>query len=75
MSPTGVPDKVLLNARLMQAQLLVSTHTPEVTWLARDIYDVNLGIHSMKSGDGALLIQLDLEGLIYRIYCNYFWLP
>ena len=31
MSPTGVPDKVLLNAKLMQAQLLVSTHTPEVT--------------------------------------------
>ena len=63
MSPTGVPDKVLLNARLMQAQLLVSTHTPEVAQLARDIYDVNLEIHSMKSGDGALLIQLDLEDL------------
>ena len=47
----------------MWAQLLVSTHTPEVIQLTRDIYDVNLEIHSMKSGDGALLIQMDLKDL------------
>ena len=63
ISPTGVPDKVLLNARLMQVQLLVSTHTPEVTQLTRDIYDVYLEIHLMKLGDGALLIQMDLKNL------------
>ena len=63
MSPTGVPDKVLLNARLMQVRLLASTHTPDVTQLTRDVYDVSLEIHSMKSGDGALLIQLDLKDL------------
>ena len=47
----------------MRAQLLVCTHTPEITCLTRDIYDVNLEVHSMKSGDDALLIQLDLEDL------------
>ena len=63
MSPAGVPDEVLLNARLMQAQLLVCTHTPEIIQLTRNIYDVDLEIHSMKSGDGALLIQIDLEDI------------
>ena len=63
MTPTGVPDEVLLNAQLMQAQLLVCTHTPEVTHLTRDIYDVNLEIHSMISGNGTLLIQIDLEDM------------
>ena len=47
----------------MQAQLLVCTHTPEITCLTRDIYDVNLEIHSMNSGNGTLLIQIDLEDL------------
>ena len=63
MTPAGVPDEVLLNAKLMWAQLLVCTHMLEIIWLTRDIYDVNLEIHLMKSGDGTLLIQVDLEDL------------
>ena len=63
MSPVGVTNEVLLNAKLMQAQLLIHTHTPEIIWFARDVYDINLEIHSMKLGDNALLIQVDLEDL------------
>ena len=63
MSPAGVTDEVLLNAKLMQAQLLIYTHTPEIIWFTRDVYDINLEIHSMKLGDNALLIQVDLEDL------------
>ena len=63
MSPTGVTDEVLLNARLMQAQLLIHTHTPEIIQFTRDIYDINLETHSMKLGDSALLIQMDLQDL------------
>ena len=63
MSPVGVTDEVLLNAKLMQAQLLIHTHTPEIIWFARDVYDVNLEIHSMKLRDSALLIQVDLQDL------------
>ena len=47
----------------MRVQLLVHTHTPEITHLTRDIYDADLEIHSMNSGDGTLLIQIDLEDL------------
>ena len=53
MSPAGVTDEVLLNAKLMQAQLLIYTHTPEIIWFTRDVYDINLEIHSMKLGDNA----------------------
>ena len=67
MTPMGVPDEVLLNAQLIQAQLLVCTHAPEITCLTRDIYDVNLEIHSMNSGNGTLLIQIDL-GDLYTEY-------
>ena len=63
MSPAGVTGEVLLNTRLMQAQLLIHTHTPEIIQFTRDVYDINLEIHSMKLGDSALLIQVDLEDL------------
>ena len=63
MSPVGVTNEVLLNAKLMQAQLLIHTHTPKIIWFARDVYDINLEIHSMKLGDSALLIQVDLQDL------------
>ena len=67
MTPTNVPDEVLLNAKLMQAQLLICTHTPEITLLIKNIYDIDLELHSMRSGDGTLLIQVDLEDL-YTAY-------
>ena len=63
MSPAGVTDEVLLNAKLMWAHLLICTHTPEIIQFTRDIYDIDLEIHSMKLGDSALLIQVDLEDL------------
>ena len=63
MSPVGVTDEVLLNAKLMQAQLLIHTHMPKIIWFTRDVYDINLEIHSMKLGDSALLIQVDLHDL------------
>ena len=63
MSPAGVTNEVLLNAKLMRAQLLIHTHTPEIIQFTRDIYNINLEIHSMRLGDNALLIQMDLEDL------------
>ena len=56
VSPVGVTDEVLLNAKLMWAQQLICTYIPEIIQFARDIYDINLEIHSMKLGDNALLI-------------------
>ena len=63
MSPAAVTNEVLLHAKLMWAQLLIHTHTPKIIQFVRDIYDINLEIHSMKLGDNALLIQVDLEDL------------
>ena len=74
MSPTGVTNEVLLNARLMQAQLLICTHTPKIIQYVRDVYDINLEIHSMRLGDNALLIEVHLEDFIHRIHCDYIWL-
>ena len=67
MTPANVPNEVLLNAKLMQLQLLICTHTPEITLLIRNVYDIDLELHSMRSSDGILLIQVDLEDL-YTTY-------
>ena len=61
MTPPNVTDEVLLNAILMQAQLLIHTHTPEITQYIQDVYDLIVELHSMRSGDHTLLIQIDLE--------------
>ena len=61
MTPPYVTNKVLLNAKLMQAQLLIHTHTPEITQYIQDVYDLIVELHLMRSGDHTLLIQIDLE--------------
>ena len=45
----------------MWAQLLICTHTPEITQYIQNVYDLTVKLHSMRSGDHTLLIQTDLE--------------
>ena len=63
MTPLNVTDEALLNAKLMWAQLLIPTHTPEITQYIGDVYDLTIKLHLMRSGDRTLLIQVDLEDL------------
>ena len=63
MTPTNVSNEVLSNAKLMWAQLLIHTHTPEITHFIQDVYDLAVELHLMRSGDCTLLIQKDLKDL------------
>ena len=63
MTPLNVTDEALLNTKLMWAQLLICTHTLEITQYIQDVYDLTIKLHSMRSGDHTLLIQKDLKDL------------
>ena len=63
MKPENVPDELLIQAKVVCAQLLIQTNTPDIVWEILDIYMVGLDIQTMQAGEYKLLIQLDMEEL------------
>ena len=61
MKPENVPDELLIQAKVVHAQLLIKTNTPDIVWEILDIYMVGLDIQTMQAGEYKLLIQLDVE--------------
>ena len=56
-------DEVLQQAKLVRAQLLIPTHTPEITHSIQDTYLINLEIHIAELVKNTLFVQLELEDL------------
>ena len=63
MKPENVPDELLIQAKVVCAQLLIQTNTPDIVQEILDIYMVGLDIQTMQAGEYKLLIQLDMEEL------------
>ena len=63
MKPENVPDELLIQAKVVCAQLLIQTNTPDIVWEILDIYMIGLDIWTMQAGEYKLLIQLDMEEL------------
>ena len=63
MKPENIPDELLIQAKVVCAQLLIKTNTPDIVWEILDIYMVGLDIQTMQAGEYKLLIQLDMEEL------------
>ena len=63
MKPENIPDELLIQARVVHAQLLIQTNTPDIVWEILDIYMIGLDIWTMQAGEYKLLIQLDMEEL------------
>ena len=61
MKPENIPDEVLIQAKVVCAQLLIQTNTPDIIWEILNIYMVGLDIQTMEAGEYKLLIQLDME--------------
>ena len=61
--PENVPDELLIQAKVVRAQLLIKTNTPDIVREILDIYMVGLEIRTMQAGEYKLLIQLDMEEL------------
>ena len=62
-TPENVPDELLIQAKVVRAQLLIKTNTPDIVQEILDIYMVGLEIQTMQAGEYKLLIQLDMEEL------------
>ena len=62
-TPENVPDETLIQAKVVHAQLLIKTSTPDIVREILDIYMVRLEIRTMQAGEFRLLVQLDMEDL------------
>ena len=63
MTPENVPDESLIQAKVVCAQLLIRTNTPDIVREILHIHRVGLEIRTMQAGEFKLLVQLDMEDL------------
>ena len=63
MKPENVPDELLIQARIVHAQLLIQMNTSGIVQEILNTYIVGLEIWTMQAGEHKLLIQLDMEEL------------
>ena len=62
-TPENVPDEILIQAKVVCAQLLIKTNTLDIVCETLHIHRVGLEIRTMQSGEFKLSVQLDLEDL------------
>ena len=70
MKPENIPDELLIQAKIVCAQLLIQTNTPDIVQEVLDIYMIGLEIQTMQAGEYKLLIQLDMEELFLWKVCD-----
>ena len=63
ITPENVPDEALLQAKVVCAQLLIKTNTPDIVREILHIHSIRLEIRTMQAGEFKLLVQLDMEDL------------
>ena len=63
MKPENIPDELLIQAKVVCAQLLIQTNTTDIVWEILDIYMIGLDIQTMQTGEYKMFIQLDIEEL------------
>ena len=62
-TPENIPDELLIQMKVVCAQLLIKTNTPDIVQEILDIYMVGLEIQTMQVGEYKLLVQLNMEEL------------
>ena len=62
-TPENILDELLIQVKVVRAQLLIKTNTPDIVHEILDIYMVGLEIQTMQAGEFKLLVQLDMEEL------------
>ena len=63
IKPENICDELLIQAKVVHAQLLIQTNTPDIVREILDIYTIGLDIQTMQAGEYKLLIQVDMEEL------------
>ena len=51
MKPEKIPDELLIQAKLVCAQLLIQTNIPDIVREILDIYMIGLDIRTMQAGE------------------------
>ena len=74
-TPENVPDELLIQAKVVHAQLLIKTNTPDIVWEILDIYMVGLEIQTMQAGEYKLLVAVRYGGTLFRKNSDNFWIP
>ena len=74
-TPENVPDEMLIQAKVVFAQLLIKTNTQDIVHKILQIYMVGLEIRTMQIGEFKLLVQLDMEDLFTGKNFGNFWTP
>ena len=62
-TPENVLDETLIQAKVVHAQLLIRTNTPDIVREILHIHRVGLETRTMQAGEFKLLVQLDMEDL------------
>ena len=62
-TPENIPNEWLIQVKVVRAQLLIKTNTPDIVQEILDIYMVGLEIQTMQAGEFKLLVQLDMKEL------------
>ena len=62
-TPENILDELLIQVKVVHAQLLIKTNTPDIVQEILDIYMVGLEIQTMQAGEFKLLVQLDMKEL------------
>ena len=56
MKPENIPDELLIQARMVHAQLLIHTNTSDIVWEILDTYMIGLNICTMQASESELLV-------------------
>ena len=51
MKPENIPDELLIQAKVVCAQLLIQTNTPDIVQEILDIYMIGLDIQTIQAGE------------------------
>ena len=74
-TPENVPDESLIQAKVVCAQLLVRTNTPDIVRKILDIYMVGLEIRTMQAGGIQTFSAIKYGGPLFRKNFGNFWIP
>ena len=62
-TPENILGELLIQVKVVHAQLLIKTNTSDIVYEILDIYMVGLEIQTMQARECKLLVQLDMEEL------------
>ena len=74
MKPENVPDELLIQAKVVLAQLLIQTNTPDIVREILDVYMIGLDIQTMQAGEYKLFDTARHGRTLLWKVCDNLWI-